>query len=660
MRVLARWWVLAGSLGLLVPFGARAQQGSQSQELLDRLLTFKPSQQGVEYETPADKAAVAACKVQTETNPAGQATAYVIRDGQGKLLRRFANVSGKVDARKVPVLEQFGYYQDGFEVYREADLDGDRKVDECRWMNGGGTRVLSVAYQGDRVRYAWKRLSAEEASKVMVQALVSGDLALLESVIASADELQSLGLPKSFVDQAAAAQKAREEQIVALRKSLKGWDRATVWNRFDGMMPHSVPADSANGLKDDVLMYENAVVFAGPPGVPVDPEKVAYLQVPELVRLGETWKFVGLPLAGSQAAQLAGYEGIRTALFRESRPDAIAGRDPALAALEKKLADYDAKELPSVNPADPKTVVKYHYGRLAPLREILKLATRAEDQVLYHKQVVDDLATCYQTGLYPDGAKLLDEMGKVGGKVASYAAFRKILAEYAMDDGGANPLAHQKNYMTRLQQFLKDHAKSEEAPDALLQLASNHEFNGEEDEAKQFYTQLVREFADTEPGKKGVGALRRLDLVGKALTLKGAGLKGETVDVAQYRGKTVAVVFWHSGYEAVRKELPELAKVGQKHKDKGLVLVGVNLDGGERAPLDSFLRSSGLPWPQIVEPQGMDGKIANDYGILSLPTLFVVDPQGKVANRTIRTAAELDRLMEKPLAARSDETSGVK
>ncbi len=658
MRVVLKWWVFACFAGLLVPAMARAQQGPQ--ELLERLMSFKPTQQGVEYETPAEKAALAACKVQTETNASGQVVAYTVRDGQGKMLRRFANLSGKVDARKVPALEQFSYHQDGFEVYREVDLNGDGKVDECRWMNGGGTRVLSIVNQGDRIRYVWKRLSAEEASKVMVQGLVTGDLALLESVIAGPEELAALGLPKAFTEQAAASSKGREAQVIALRKELKGWDRNTVWSRFDGTMPHSVPADPTNGLKDDVLMYENAVVFAGAAGVPVDPQKVAYLQVPEIVRLGETWKFVGLPYSATQTDRLATHEGLRTALFRESRPDALAGRDPALAAVEKKLADYDSKELPGVNPADPKTVLKYHYGRLALLRDVIKAATKPEDQVLYNKQVVDDLATCYQTGLYPDGAKLLEEMVKVGGKVASYAAFRKVLAEYAMDDGGANPLAHQKNYMTKLQQFLKDHGKSEEAPDALLQLASNHEFNAEEDEAKQHYTQLVRDFRETEAGVKAAGALRRLDLVGKTLVLRGAGPRGETVDVAQLKGKTVAVVFWHSGYQAVRNELPELAKVGQKHRDKGLVLLGVNLDGGDKAALESFLKSAGLSWPQIVEPQGMEGKIANDFGILSLPTIFVVDPQGKVISRTIRTATELDRLIDKPVASRADQGGGVK
>ena len=46
----------------------------------------------------------------------------------------------------------------------------------------------------------------------------------------------------------------------------------------------------------------------------------------------------------------------------------------------------------------------------------------------------------------------------------------------------------------------------------------------------------------------------------------------------------------------------------------------------------------------------MDGRLAVEYGISSLPTMFLVDAQGKVVNRNLRTAAELDRFLETLLA----------
>ena len=44
--------------------------------------------------------------------------------------------------------------------------------------------------------------------------------------------------------------------------------------------------------------------------------------------------------------------------------------------------------------------------------------------------------------------------------------------------------------------------------------------------------------------------------------------------------------------------------------------------------------------------------LAVEYGILSTPTLFLVDPQGKVVSRKLRKAAEADKALEKPLASK--------
>ena len=110
----------------------------------------------------------------------------------------------------------------------------------------------------------------------------------------------------------------------------------------------------------------------------------------------------------------------------------------------------------------------------------------------------------------PKGLELLDALIGEDSKIASYAAFRKISAEFAAanEEPGANPLQNQKKWMADLKAFLDKYPKADEAPDALLQLASAYEFNAEEDEARKYYEQLVRDFPETDPGKKGTGALR--------------------------------------------------------------------------------------------------------------------------------------------------------
>ena len=141
MRVLRTSWIVAAALGI-APGLASAQYTPQG------LLTKNaPVFRGVDHDLPAAlvkgddpavKAAVDACKV--EVNKKG----FTVRDGQGKLLRRFIDTNGLETQRpgeKEPIahLDQWSYYQDGFEVYREVDTNEDGSLDEVRWMNSAGS-----------------------------------------------------------------------------------------------------------------------------------------------------------------------------------------------------------------------------------------------------------------------------------------------------------------------------------------------------------------------------------------------------------------------------------------------------------------------------------------------------------------------------------------
>ena len=634
--ILAAAWLVA-----IAPAVVEAQNTPTTKSLLE----LQPILKGVDYEVPADASAVDACKIETVFH-AKKAIGFALRDGQGKLLRKFVDADGNGK------MDQWSYYQDGFEVYRESDLNSDRSPDECRWMNAAGTRIANIS-RGKVV--GWKRISAEEASKVFVQGLVQGDLALIETVLASADELVGAGVPKGAVEQALAASGKRVEQVLSLQKGLTGWNKLTVWNRLDGLMPHLIPADADTDVAQDLIMYENAVIFAGPANGQGSPEKVSFLQVPEMVKIGETWKFVELPRAVDPAKPVMAAEGgIRSWIFRRQAAPENAN-SPELAAALDALAKFDNANAKVQAEGDKKALAQFHVGRIPLLRAVVKVARDPEQQLAFNKQIIDSLAAAFQTGFYAGGLTLLDTLAQgEDPKLASYAAFRKISAEFAVknDENGAQLMVNQKKWMADLKAFLERYPKADEAPDVLIQLASASEFNAEEDDARKFYDQLAKNYPDTDAGKKAAGALRRLDMVGKTLDLNGPGLRGEALDASAFRGKTVLVTFWASWADPVRRDLPELLKLYQKYRGKDFEIIGVDLDN-ERTDLDAFLKENPLPWPQIFEPGGIEkSRFATDYGIIALPTMVLVDPQGKVVNRNIRSAAELERQLEKTLGAK--------
>ena len=612
--------------------------------LSKQLLGYRPSFKGVDYELPTDPTAIAACKGETITG------GFVLRDGQGKILCRMVDTDG--DGK----VNQWGYYQDGFEIYRETDLNADKSLDEIRWMNAGGTRVAKVA--GGKI-VKWTKISAEEASKVFVQALVSGDSELLETVMASPADLDGLGIPKGEVVQVATAEKQRVAQVKALRSGLTGWDANTAWLRLDGAMPHLIPLDA--GLKEDVVLYENAVIFAGSPQNQANPAKVAFLQVGEMIKLGETWKFVDLPRVIDPTkgnGVIAAVEGgIRSWVFRGDSGNAGGAENPQVAEAMQALAAFDnSKEsLALQTSGSPKDLARFHVGRVAPLTRIVKAAEAANDEKIeldHLKLIVDSLAAAYATDQYAAGSEALDKLTAKGGKIGTYAAFKLIEADFALQnarDPNNNQIAQEK-WLERLKAFVEKYPQCDEAPLALLFLASTNEMNGKEAEGRKSYALLAKDYPSTEWGKKAAGALRRLDLVGKPMSLKGTDLRGQSVDTSQYRGKTLLVTFWATWAGPAKRDLPDLAKLHAKFKSKGFEILAVNLDN-EKAELDAFLQTSPLPWPQIFEAGGMESRLASEFGIISLPTMFLVDAEGKVVNRSLRTAAELEILLDKSLVA---------
>ena len=617
----------------------------------EQLLRFPTAIKGVEFETPTDPAAIAACKVENLTDAKGGPMGWALRDGQGKLLRRFVSLRASVK------LDQWSYYQDGFEVYREVDLTDDQHPDEVRWLNAAGTRVakiVPVAAKDHKAKVAsWSRLSAEEASKVFVQALVAGDSDLLETVMATPADLEALGIPKSEVARAAAAAQNRVAAVKALRGGLVGWNQDTAWIGLNATLPHLIPSDA--GVKEDVILLENATIFAGAPNG-AGAGSAAFLQVGEAIKIGETWKFVDLPRVvdpkGGVVAAVDG--GIRAAVFRSEAGPAAGAENPQVAEAMAALAAYDRTNEAKLA-GEAKDLAQFHVGRVAPLNKIVKAAEAANDakaQLDHQKLIVDSLAAAYSTGTYPTATKYLEDFASKGGKLASYAAFKQIEAEFTLQNQDAaqgNALAVQDAWLGKLKAFVEKYGQSDEAPQALLFLASTNEMNTRESEAKKYYAQLAETAPATEWGKKAAGALRRLDLDGKPLDLKATDLRGKTVDASAYRGKTLLVTFWATWANPAKRDLPDLAKLHAKYNARGFEVLAINLDN-DKAELDAFLKASPLPWPEVFEPGGMEGRLATEFGVISLPTMFLVGPDGKVVNRNLRTASEVEILLDKTYA----------
>jgi thiol-disulfide isomerase/thioredoxin len=140
--------------------------------------------------------------------------------------------------------------------------------------------------------------------------------------------------------------------------------------------------------------------------------------------------------------------------------------------------------------------------------------------------------------------------------------------------------------------------------------------------------------------KMRTGAVNRARLLtGDPVKVSGKTLDGQPFDINQYKGKVVVVDFWATWCGPCRAELPNLKNVYEKYHNKGLEVVGVSLDEN-KDDLIKFLAENHLPWKILVSTEahhsGFDNPIADNYGISGIPTVFLMNRQGKVVSLSAR------------------------
>ena len=90
-----------------------------------------------------------------------------------------------------------------------------------------------------------------------------------------------------------------------------------------------IPADPASGLEKDLTLYENAMVIPGTTAAQQNAAKLAFLQVPDMIQLGATWKLIELPRAiDPEKPIVASVSGIRSMLF--DKANNVEPRDEAV------------------------------------------------------------------------------------------------------------------------------------------------------------------------------------------------------------------------------------------------------------------------------------------------------------------------------------------
>lgn len=296
------------------------------------------------------------------------------------------------------------------------------------------------------------------------------------------------------------------------------------------------------------------------------------------------------------------------------------------------------------------------------------------DKLLAHKDVTEkqkEDAFGYKIGMLSQGAglqipgyadrlkELADELVKdlPKSELASFASFQSIQASHQ------GPTGLEMSALPAIEKFIEDFPGELGGLRLLSELAMSAEQADKPEDCKKIFAVIQKAFPDHEFTKMVPGILRRLELVGKPLELKGTTLDGKPIDIGDLKGKVVLVDFWATWCGPCVAEFPYLKKAYEAYRADGFEIVGINLDD-DVATLEGFLKDDPLPWTQIVsrdkESAGFSSQWARHYGISAIPTMFLVDKTGKVVSTTIRghlLKEELPMLLGVPSKEPKEDTA---
>jgi thiol-disulfide isomerase/thioredoxin len=611
MRLLAGLTLYAGfGLGstLALPPTPKAEEIAQTQ----------PAIPGVSVSTPAP-ADAARCRIEEVPGPDGKPIGHVVYDTNNRIVRRFLAVG-------TPNYNIKSFYLDGQEAYRETDAKGAGKTDQYRWLGANGSK-WGLDPQGTGRVTNWARISPEEVSKELFEAIVTKDAKRVDAMLPTEAELKALGLPGPEIAKVMQRAAGAAQRLTQTAQALNLTDKAK-WVHLELSAPQTTPKDAFNGSQD-LIRHRNA-------GVLVDrgDGKADVFQTGELVLIGEGWRVIDGPAPGSPSIQ----ESTETA----SAPPV----PPAIQEFVKKLIDL--KE-------DPANPAKLHTERAAILEQIVAKLQGDAAQESWLRQLLDAYYTAASDGGSKEaGDRLAQWKGQIdksapGTPIASLAGYKVLSLEYRSRtrDPNVKPEELAKTqtwWKEQLEAFVKAYPNTEETPEAIYTLAMAHEYSKDgEAAAKQWYAKLAKDFPKNAMADTALGAVRRLDSEGQPFQVTGASLNGNgNVSTAQYAGKVVIVYFWASWSSRLKDEAAFLADLVKKHGAKGLEVVTVSLDGTPQQAVQAQ-NAVQLPGAHMYQPG-----VERQYGIIS-PHIFLVGRDGKVVNKCALIPSlgdEVEKLMK--------------
>jgi len=105
--------------------------------------------------------------------------------------------------------------------------------------------------------------------------------------------------------------------------------------------------------------------------------------------------------------------------------------------------------------------------------------------------------------------------------------------------------------------------------------------------------------------------------------------EGRRVSLARFRGAPLLIDFWASWCGPCRRSMPAIEQLYRKYRERGLQVVGINIEGRSTATLD-YLNAGGYTFPILFDSGNWNSPVARSYRVSSIPRTFLIDGDGNI------------------------------
>jgi len=106
-------------------------------------------------------------------------------------------------------------------------------------------------------------------------------------------------------------------------------------------------------------------------------------------------------------------------------------------------------------------------------------------------------------------------------------------------------------------------------------------------------------------------------------------IKGKRIQLSKVKAGHTLLVFWASWCPHCKAALPKLIKYYDPAHTEKLQIIAVSVDDTKK-PVIKEIKNEGYKWINIAEQKGWESPIAEQYGVSSTPTFFLLDKDKKI------------------------------